>query len=209
VVRLIEAESGGEGDRPQHPCRIDTSGEIGEGEDDGVVIDTNDPYPTFAEDYEDHTLSALIKCSDEIRELGNTAFKAGDWIKALQKYEKAIRYLEWEKFPSDEEKKKINEKLVPCLSNHATVALKLNRPLVARDDGKRAIELDPANGKAWLRLGQAWIALKDDEEALTALRKAEELLPEEKSIKPLIANAKKRIAEEKKKEAHIWSKMFA
>jgi len=38
--------------------------------------------------------SDLHKVADEIRALGNEKFKAGEYAKAIQKYEKALRYID-------------------------------------------------------------------------------------------------------------------
>ncbi|KAE8210168.1 hypothetical protein CF319_g2117 [Tilletia indica] len=100
VVRRIEAIETGPSDRPKVNVTIADCGEIKEGESDGIEAETSgDKYEDFPEDYteegdlEDKPEIAL-RVATELRTLGNTAFAKQDLLFALEKWQKALRYLD-------------------------------------------------------------------------------------------------------------------
>ena len=210
VVRLIENEKGDDSNnRPFRECKIVDCGELKEGEDDGVVVDPSDPYPAFPSDQDDRSIPSLLSISLKLRELGNTLFKQQQWEAARAKYDKSIRYTEVEDFPSPEETKELEAARLPSLLNRAACQLKLGRWSEARVDCEAALKIDPENGKGRMRLGQALIGLKDEEEGVKELERAAKALVGDKSLTALLAQTKKKIAEDKKRQAQVWSKMFA
>ena len=212
IVRLVEHEKGDDSNnRPFRACKIEASGALAEGEDDGVVVDAADPYPGFPGDYSDQQLSALLAVSAKVRELGNALFKEGKWEEASRKYDKAVRYAESEDFPATDEENDMHKVRNLSLLNRAACALKLGRFEQARDDCRTVLQTagEEENGKARLRLGQALCGLKEDEEGLKELDRAQKALPADKSIAALITATKKRMVEDKKKQAAVWSKMFS
>ena len=212
VVRLVEHEKGDDSNnRPYRTCKIEACGALAEGEDDGVKVDETDPYPSFPGDYEDQQLPALLSASAKVRELGNALFKEGKYEEAARKYDKAVRYAEAEEFPATDDEVEMHKARNLSLLNRAACALKLGKFEQARDDCRTVLQTEgeEENGKARLRLGQALCGLKDDDEGLKELERAQKALPAEKSIAALIASTKKRIVEAKKKEAKMYAKMFA
>ena len=210
VVRLVENEKGDDSsNRPFRDCRIDDCGELREGEDDGVQVDPSDPYPLYPSDGDPLTVDALLDVSAKVRELGNALFKAGQWDAAVRKYDKAVRYTEMEEFPSPDEQQRMQQARLLSLLNRAACHLKVGRFAQAKADCEAALAIDPDSGKGRMRLGQALIGLKDDEEGVRELERAQKAMPGEKSIATLIAQTKKKLAEEKRKQAAVWGKMFA
>jgi peptidyl-prolyl isomerase D len=210
VVRAIEAEKGDDSsNRPFRLCTIDSCGEVKEGEDDGVVVDPSDPFPLFPSDGEAMQPDKLLEVSEKVRELGNALFKQGKWEEAIRKYDKSVRYTEVDESPTPEEETAMQKARVLSLLNRAAAALKLGRFEQAKRDCQAVLVLDSDSGKARLRLGQALCGLKEDEEGLKELEKAQKLLMGEKGVESLIAQTKKRIVDEKKKQAQVWSKMFS
>src|SRR4051812_12797889 len=59
--------------------------------DDG----TGDKYEDFPDDEPGHPLEpdACFKIASELKEIGNKVFKAGDLERGVEKYQKALRYL--------------------------------------------------------------------------------------------------------------------
>ena len=212
VVRLVEHEKGDDSNnRPYRACKIDACGALAEGEDDGVAVDETDPFPSFPGDHSDQLPSALLAVSGRVRELGNALFKEGKYEEAARKYDKAVRYAEAEESPSPEEEAEMHKARNLSLLNRAACALKLGRLEQARDDCQSVLKTsgEEENGKARLRLGQALCGLKDEEAGLKELERAQKMLPADKSIAALIASTKKRMVEEKKKQAAMYSRMFA
>ncbi|KAK0537438.1 peptidyl-prolyl cis-trans isomerase cpr6 [Tilletia horrida] len=100
VVRRIESLETGPSDRPRIPVTIANCGEIKEGESDGIEADTSgDKYEDFPEDYtEEGDLEEkpeiALRIASELRTLGNAAFGKQDFFFALEKWQKALRYLD-------------------------------------------------------------------------------------------------------------------
>ena len=209
VVRAIEAERCDESsNRPLRECRIDSCGALQDGEDDGVAVDPLDPYPLYPADGEAMAAERLLAVSAALRELGNSLFRQQQYAAALAKYDKAVRYTEVDEAPSPDEQRQREAARLPCLLNRAAAALKLGRFEQAKADSQAALQLEPDNGKAKLRLGQALLGLKEDDEGLAQLEQAHRLLPDDKAVLQLIASTKKRLGEETRREAQRWSKMF-
>ena len=156
-----------------------------------------------------------ILIAGTIRSIGNELFKEQKWSDAIAKYSKALRYAESEDFPSDEEEKEMKADKVPALLNRAAAYLKLapsfdsDAPNKAIKDCKEVLQIEPNNAKALMRMGQAYLNRHDTEEAIPFLTQASELLPEDKGLAALLAKAKKSRADEQKKQAAAYAKMFA
>jgi peptidyl-prolyl isomerase D len=133
VVRRIENTPKDSSDKPLSPVLIADCGELPHDVDlsDLVVAagKDGDMYEDYPEDQPgDKSPEALINMAGEIKALGNTLFKKGDLASAVEKYEKAIRYLvELHPEPvhldelSTELKKMYYAAKVSCLLNSAMV----------------------------------------------------------------------------------------
>lgn len=83
---------------------------------------------------------------------------------------------------SGEDLKKLDQFSVVNNVNMAAVELKLKNYINARYCCSEALRLDSNYSKAYFRRGQAQIALKNYEDAINDLKKAHELIPDNKHI---------------------------
>ncbi|KAK6135687.1 hypothetical protein DH2020_030564 [Rehmannia glutinosa] len=108
VVRSIEHVTTGENNCPTVDAVITDCGEIPEGEDDGVsnFFKDGDFYPDWPVDLDNNPseLSWWMTAAELVKGYGNERFKKQDYKMAVQKYRKALRYLDvcWEKEEIDE-----------------------------------------------------------------------------------------------------------
>jgi len=209
VVRLVEQEKTGPNDRPIRDCKIVSCGELKEGEDDGVKENKDDPYPLLPQDYNEALqVKERIEVSNKIKTLGNDDFKAGRNNEAILKYDKAIRYLDAEDHPSDEEAKQIKSARLTLINNRAAVHLTNKNYREAMADSELVLQSEPENVKALARLGKALALSNDLEGALSVLKKTTDLAPDDKASKELLSKVKEHIKAAKKKESQKYAKMF-
>jgi len=179
----------------------------------------------------------LLSGIESVKAIGNEQFKAGNYKLALKKYRKSVSYINHftkvgddvsfsssdeddDSAPSPAQNKGLtseeiaqNKKLeglkVPCLLNSAACKLKTNDSRGAVDDLTEVLILDDVNTKALYRRAQAYIQMKDYEEAIDDLDSALKISPEDKAIMREKANVKTLIAQKKKKDKEIYSKLFS
>jgi len=225
TIRYLERVETRSGDAPVEPVVIAKSGELAEGEDDGVpeVADDGDKYEDYPEDENEdveHNPEIALRIATEIKESGAGLFKAGKVASALEKFEKAIRYLDVhpvlpEGTPEDL-RKSYQALLVSLLLNSSLCAIRLQ----PKADAKLAVKyttrvlnlstfpLSPSDkGKALYRRALASEALKDEDSALEDLQAASEVAPDP-AIKDALAKLKKKQQEKKGKEKEKYKKMF-
>ena len=193
---------------------------------------TGDGYEDYPQDQEEEDISAeeVIKIVSAVKEFGNKAFKSGELDLALEKYEKGLRYLREYNEPGEGEAPagaaELNIKAnVLRFTLHSNMALVQNRLRSFRDaleSASNALEHSAAavtggpeagvspieRAKALYRRAAARTGLKDDEEASTDLEEALKLAPEDVSIQKALDEAKKRVAERKKREKAAYKKLF-
>jgi len=205
IVRRME-NTATKDDAPIKPVVIADSGEISENADDGyydVFADPSDPSPDFPSDAPEG--SDLHKMADEIRLLGNEKFKAGEYAKAIQKYEKALRYIDQGGFGGEE---KVQAATISCNLNAAQCFLKLNKGEDAKAKCSSVLEIDSTNVKALFRRGCASVLMNDADGAEKDLKAAEEKDPNDAAIK----NELKKLALIRKKndakDKNFAKKMF-
>lgn len=97
VVRYLERVETSSGDVPVEPVLIAKSGELAEGEDDGVEASapatdgTADKYEDYPEDESScdvmSDVEATMRLAKDIKEAGSQLFKAGKTASALEKFE--------------------------------------------------------------------------------------------------------------------------
>lgn len=93
-------------------------------------------------------------------------------------------------------------------SNLSLCQLRLGQPTKARDSSSKATALDPANIKAWYRLGQACLLLEDFVEARQAFGKVLELQPGSASAQNALKQVNAKVKEFDNKLGQRLSKMF-
>ena len=181
------------------------------------VDSTGDPYEDFPDDQEGDLKSQdYVKIASELKDYGNKAFKAGDLNLALDKYQKGLRYLDHEPKSSDEDNTEITQQKTTVRfslhSNSALIQIKLKVFNDALESAKKAIELteisDTDKAKAYYRKALANIGRKDDEQALTDLEEALKLAPGDAAITKELGLAKKKAADQVKKEKAAYKKFF-
>ncbi|XP_029917656.1 peptidyl-prolyl cis-trans isomerase D [Myripristis murdjan] len=214
VVKMLEAIDTKD-DAPVKPCIIAECGEHKDGDDWGVaaVDGSGDTHPDFPEDsdIDFKDVDKVLSVAEDIKNIGNNFFKNQDWQSAVKKYSKAIRYLETsgELLDEEEAQQKLEPTALSCILNTAACKLKMQLWQDALDSCNEALELNQANTKALFRRAQAWQGLKEYNKAMTDLKKAQELAPEDKAISNEMKRVQLKVKEEKEKEKKIYAKMFA
>jgi len=204
VVRKLENTKTLQGDKPEQPCVIADCGELPEGVDDGVAIPADgDAYEEFPDD-DSHgkTDEDFTKAADSIKTIGNEYFKKGDFSVALDKYEKALRYLTSSSNPDQ-------ATLISLWLNSAMASLKLGQHQKAIDNAKLVLEKDPNNVKALFRRAQAYAATKDYESAKQDLVTAAKIEPSNSDVRKEYERVKKLDEDDRKKQSKVYSNMFA
>lgn len=216
--------------KPRKPCVIDDCGELQPGEDDGICVDdgTGDKLPHWPSD-SDLDFSKpeeVLAAAEVLKGIGNEQFKAQNYELAKNKYTKTLRYLnqsdsDGETTSSDEEvekaekvkkeniqEEKIQSLTISCLLNRAFCQIKLGDHAGAVADCNKVLDVDDKNVKALYRKGQAYMNMKDFDQAMVGFQAAAKLEPNDKSIKNEMARLKKLMEEHRNKEKQIYSKMF-
>ncbi|KAL2014735.1 hypothetical protein VTN00DRAFT_2260 [Thermoascus crustaceus] len=105
-----------------------------------------------------HRSSPSVTDGESFKLAGNKFFKAGDYNRAIQEYNKALE---------------INPNSSAYLSNRAAAYLSAHRYLEALEDAQRAHELDPANPKIMHRMARILTNLGRPSEALEVLSRVQ------------------------------------
>ncbi|KAM9356669.1 peptidyl-prolyl cis-trans isomerase D [Symphorus nematophorus] len=213
VVKMLEAVDTNS-DAPVKPCVIADCGEHKDGDSWGNAPNdgSGDTHPDFPEDsdIDFKDVDKVLSVAEDIKNIGNTLFKNQDWKAAVNKYSKALRYLEASRDQLEEEvQQKLEPTALSCFLNTAACKLKMQLWQDALDSCNEALELNQANTKALFRRAQAWQGLKEYSKAMIDLKKAQEIAPEDKAISNEMKRVQLKIQEEKEKEKKIYAKMFA
>jgi peptidyl-prolyl isomerase D len=181
---------------------------------------TGDPYEDFPDDQgEGLKGEEYYKIGLDLKEYGNKAFKSGDVETGIEKYQKALRYLNEYPATNDNDPKDLQSNLdllrFTLHSNSALLANKSKRYGEAQKWAGFAIDAIPKDAKdtdkakVYFRRGQALVATKDLEAALKDFEQAAELAPEDAGIKNELAKTKKTLQDSIKKEKESYKKFFS
>ncbi|XP_059778324.1 peptidyl-prolyl cis-trans isomerase D isoform X1 [Balaenoptera ricei] len=152
----------------------------------------------------------ILLITEDLKNVGNTFFKSQNWEMAIKKYTKVLRYVEGSKAATENAGgAKLQPVALSCLLNIGACKLKLSDWQGAVDSCLEALEIDPANTKALYRRAQGWQGLKEYDQALADLKKAQEIAPEDKAIQAELRKVKQKIKAQKDKEKAAYAKMFA
>lgn len=161
------------------------------------------------------TAVQVLKIATDCKGYGNAAFKAGDWNTALDKYSKALRYIneepELEGAPEGT-KAALDQVRISVNSNSALMHIKLSQWQDARAAASSALEVagisDSDKTKALFRRGQASLKLKDEESAQKDLAAAHTLAPADGAILRELNQVKATLKARREKEKKTYQKFF-
>ncbi|KAK4989029.1 cytochrome P450 monooxygenase 41 [Elasticomyces elasticus] len=220
AVRMLEHTPTGANDKPNLECTITDCGEL-EGDEAAmagkkVPDSTGDPYEDFPEDQgEDLKGTEIVKIATELKDIGNKSFKAGDNKMGLEKYQKALRYLNEYPEPLESDPPELGGQLKSLKAslylNSALLQNKEKDYAGAQSSANNALEMelgDKDRSKALFRRAQAMIGLKDEEAAQKDLQAALKLAPNDSAIINELNAVKKKAAEAKAKERAKYKNMF-
>ncbi len=222
IVRKIE-NLPTQSDKPQQEVKVVDCGELSgaafNSATEKAPDTTGDPYEDFPDDQgADLKGSEYFKIASELKEMGNKAFKAGDNETGIEKYQKALRYLNEYPETDDSDPPELGGQMKQLKftlhSNSALLATKSQRYKEAEKWAGFALEAatsdikDVDKGKAYYRRALAKIGLKDDEGALDDLDQAAKLAGNDPGIANERTKVKKRITESEKKEKAAFKKFF-
>lgn len=180
---------------------------------------TGDPYEDFPDDQgQDLKGEEYYKIAANLKDYGNKAFKAGDVETGIEKYQKALRYLNEYPAANDTDPADFQTKLdnlrFTLHSNSALLANKAKRYEEAQKWAGFGIDAMPQDtkdtdkAKIYYRRAQARVQLKDVEDALKDYEEAAKLAPGDAQIKADLAKTKKSVADSIKKEKASFKKFF-
>lgn len=213
VVKMLESIETKD-DNPVKLCVIADCGEHKEGDSWGVAVQdgSGDVHPEFPEDSDIDLkdVDKVLSVAEDVKNIGNSLFKNQDWKGAINKYNKALRYLEVSGEQLEEDAQlKLEPTALSLFLNSAACKLKMQQWQEALDSCNEALELDQANTKALFRRAQAWQGLKEFSKAMVDLKKAQGIAPEDKAISNEMKRVQLKVQEEKEREKKIYAKMFA
>ncbi|GKE17085.1 peptidyl-prolyl cis-trans isomerase FKBP62-like protein, partial [Tanacetum coccineum] len=155
------------------------------------------------------TTQEKIEAAGKKKEEGNAFFKAGKYKKAVKRYEKAAKYIEYDTNFEEEEKKQAKALKITCNLNNAACQLKLKEYKQAEKLCTKVLELESTNVKALYRRAQAHMNVADLDLAEIDIKKALEIDPDNKDVKLTYKVLKEKIKEYNKKDAKFYGNMFA
>lgn len=237
LVRKIENIETATQDKPAVPIVIVDCGELKEGHDDAVPVPVDgDAWPDYIEDLEGgediRTPEFMVDIASKIKTIGNDYFKKGGYSQALDKYEKAVRYLnELHPDPIDLEEMALDQRKlfyaikISCMLNAAMCHLKSSAWAKADNECSKVLSISETLAaskrsadisvlsvdrcKALFRRAQARSKMNNLDEALMDLAKATQLSPDDKLIQREHVIVQRTIKERKEKEKKAFSKMFS
>eukprot|EP00253_Pinus_taeda_P025639 PITA_25639 len=171
-----------------------------------------------------------IEAAGKKKEDGNAIFKAGKYLRASKKYDKAscwprhfvfsllISYvvskrkaakcIEYDNAFSEDQKQQTKALKVTCNLNNAACNLKLKEYREAAKLCSKVLEVDSKNVKALYRRAQAYIETADLDQAESDLKKALEIDPSNRDVKMEYKTLKEKQKEYNKEEAKLFGNMF-
>lgn len=150
-----------------------------------------------------------LAASDKYRDLGNTYFKAGDYARALRRYNSALKAVESDyNLKEEAQKAQAKAKKVLAQINIAAVQLKLGEYRLAADAAALAVGLDAGNVKALFRRGSALLELGEWDQASKDLKKALELDPTNAAAAAALRTVGQRLAAQRASDKQRYGGMF-
>lgn len=222
IVRRIENMATTSSDRPEQDVVIADCGELtGAAYDEATKKEadsTGDPYEDYPADQgEELAGPEIARIATELKDMGNAAFKRGDNVAALAKYEKGLRYLHEYPAPLEGDPAELGARLAALkfslYSNSALLQNRVGDPDGAVRSASYALNLDGARdadrAKALFRRAQARSAKKADDDAVADLEQALALAPGDAAVVKELEAARKRLQERTRREKAAYAKFFS
>eukprot|EP00253_Pinus_taeda_P010337 PITA_10337 len=155
-----------------------------------------------------------IEAAGKKKEDGNALFRAGKYLRASKKYDKAIlsgsaaKCIEYDNAFSEDQKQQTKALKVTCNLNNAACNLKLKEYREAAKLCSKVLEVDSKNVKALYRRAQAYIETADLDQAESDIKKALEIDPSNRDVKMEYNTLKEKQKEYNKEEAKLFGNMF-
>ncbi|KAK9288931.1 hypothetical protein L1049_017402 [Liquidambar formosana] len=150
-----------------------------------------------------------IEASGKKKEEGNALFKSGKYERASRRYEKAVKFIEYDSSFAEEEKQQAKVLKVICNLNNAACKLKLKDYKEAVKLCTKVLESDSRNVKALYRRAQAYIQLVDLDLAELDIKKALEIDPDNRDVKLEYKVLKEKVKEYNRRDAKFYGNIFA
>lgn len=200
---------------PKVDIRIVNCGALNDIEDDTVtplISEDGDVFPHYVDDYSNEIKDRIL-ASKQIRQIGNTYFKKGEYVKALQKYEKAFRYLS-PGLCSFEETQELDKEEIIVLGNIAAAKLKKMEYSTVIEICSKILQMDSNNIKAMFRRGIASYHRGDYDQSKLDLQQAFNLIStqnthEAEDILRWLNKTQQAICKYNAKDSQVYSKLFS
>ncbi len=155
-------------------------------------------------------MSATEKVEAAMRkkEEGNGAFKNGNVLRALRKYEKALELVKSEEGMSDDERRSAKDLTLKVNGNMALIYLKKKEYEKCVEKATLVIKEDENNLKALGRRGMAYSLSGSYEKAKKDLLKAKKIEPTDKFVLKAIKENKRKIKMYREKQKKLYGNMF-
>ncbi|CAE6480529.1 unnamed protein product [Rhizoctonia solani] len=224
IIRQIENMPTSSGDAPVSPCVITKCGELTSDDELELANATppdGDKYEDYPEDDDSDVQNnpeTALRIAKEIKEVGTALHKEGRLPEALEKYQKAVRYLDVHPVPPHGSPETLQGEftalLTPLLLNSALAAIKTNKSSVALAATTRALGLKPEigasdKGKAYYRRALAHVLHHEEDEAEADLHEALKIVPDDNAIKAELARVQQKKKEKREKEKKAFKGLFS
>ncbi|KAF6015793.1 hypothetical protein HII12_000585 [Brettanomyces bruxellensis] len=217
VVRKIERQETDKSDKPLQDCVIADCGLLKEGDPVAFVDETGDKYEDSLEDessVDKKDPESVFSAVKTIKQYGTDSYKKGNLKLALEKYEKAARYLE-SFLPDDMPKEKITELWqlkASCYLNCSLMALKSKDAKSVLKFSKKALECEQltekSKAKALYRRAMGHLLGHNEEDAITDFEAAKKMCPGDAGVSRGLLKAKQGLKARREKERAAFSKAF-
>ncbi|GLT61745.1 hypothetical protein SLA2020_344280 [Shorea laevis] len=150
-----------------------------------------------------------IEAAGKKKEEGNILFKSGKYQRAAKKYDKAADYVSEDVSFGDTEEKLVKALRVSCWLNAAACSIKLKDFQEAIKLCSKVLDIESYSVKALYRRAQAYMEISDLVLAELDIKKALEADPQNREVKQIQNTLKQLQAESNKRDAKLYTKMFA
>lgn len=167
------------------------------------LLEITDPKNTY-----DMTSQEKLESCQALKEKGNKAYKEGKYIRAISKYEQALKPVEYETNFDEEIKKEAKEMKKVIWLNIAAVALKQAEYHKAISNCNKVLEAEPTNIKALYRRSQAFMYRNDFIESERDIKLAHSLDSANRDVVTQYKKLKQYMKSSNQKDAAMYSNMF-